>query len=120
MAGGALTRRTETVRLILDGAPIDERVAAGRLGYELTRRHTALVLWLDSPTGDNGELEWSAAAWHRNTVLQRIARATELLGHPPGDRRLAVMTALEIAHFVGPKVLTGYNHSDTRGLAADA
>jgi DNA-binding PucR family transcriptional regulator len=265
MAGGALARRTETVRLILDGAPIDERVAAGRLGYELTRRHTALVLWLDGPKGDDGELESVATAlarslrarqpltitagvrtlwaWigsegipprialeqvmgsapaglrvavgptltgpagfrashtaalaaaqivgdnpggdrlvtfadiqpilsstrdestaarfvaetlgglaaaderserlrrtlrlflaeadnaslaaarlhtHRNTVLQRIARATELLGYPPGDRRLAVMTALEIAHFVGPKVLTGYRHSGTRGLAADA
>lgn len=251
MAGGGLARRTETVRLILDGAPIDERVAAGRLGYELTRRHTALVLWLDGPTGDDGELESVATAlaraararqpltitagvrtlwaWigsegapprialervmatapagvrvavgptlagpagfrashtaalaaaqivgdnpggdrlvsfadiqpilpvtrdesaaarfvaetlgglaaaderserlrrtlrlflaeadnaslaaarlhtHRNTVLQRIGRATELLGYPPGDRRLAVMTALEIAHFVGPKVLT--------------
>lgn len=250
MAGGALARRTETVRLILDGAPIDERVATGRLGYELTRRHTALVLWLDGSASDDGELEDAATAlarsvragqpltmaagvrtlwaWiaadgvpprdtlteamrgapagmraavgptlagqagfrashtaalaaaqivgdnpggdrlvtfadiqpilpvardeaaaarfvagtlgglavageraerlrhtlrvflaeadnastaaallhtHRNTVLQRIGKATELLGYPPGERRLAVMTALEIAHFVGNKVL---------------
>jgi DNA-binding PucR family transcriptional regulator len=33
---------------------------------------------------------------HRNTVLQRVARATELLGYPPGERRLAVELALEL------------------------
>ena len=43
---------------------------------------------------------------HRNTVLQRIARATELLGHDPGDRRLAVELALELAHQLGPTVLS--------------
>lgn len=43
---------------------------------------------------------------HRNTVLQRIARATELLGHDPGDRRLAVELALELAHQLGPRVLS--------------
>ncbi|GAB90810.1 PucR family transcriptional regulator [Gordonia rhizosphera] len=252
MLGGALARRTETVRLILDGAPIDERVASGRLGYELSRRHTALVMWLDGSAGDDGALESIATsmaqatgarppltivagvrtmwAWiasegqpsmaalaramrrapatmrvavgptltglagfrashadalvveriigdntggerlvsfadvapivpiardeqeaarfvadtlgalaaddergerlratlrvflseadnaslaaqrlhtHRNTVLQRVGKATELLGHPLGDRRLAVMTALEIAHLLGPKVLIG-------------
>ncbi|TSD94250.1 PucR family transcriptional regulator [Skermania sp. ID1734] len=252
MLGGALARRTETVRLILDGAPIDERVATGRLGYELSRRHTALVVWLDGPGGDNGELEavvtalaravgarppltiaagvrtmWAwlgtqnipsvdtmakemrqaparmraavgptlpglagfrsshadallvaqivgdnvggdrlvtfadvepivpaardepAAArfvagtlgaiahddergerlratlriylaeaenasvaaerlhTHRNTILQRVGKATELLGYPPGNRRLAVMLALDLAHFVGPRMLIG-------------
>ncbi|PQM45072.1 hypothetical protein C1Y40_04778 [Mycobacterium talmoniae] len=43
---------------------------------------------------------------HRNTVLQRVGRATELLGHPPGERRLAVELALELAHQIGPRVLT--------------
>jgi DNA-binding PucR family transcriptional regulator len=33
---------------------------------------------------------------HRNTVLQRVARATEMLGYPPGERRLAVELALEL------------------------
>ncbi|MAU81980.1 MULTISPECIES: PucR family transcriptional regulator [Gordonia] len=252
MLGGALARRTETVRLILDGAPIDERVATGRLGYEVARDHTAVVLWLDDPVGDDGTLESVAAslaralgarpplnisagvrtmwAWlpregdatvdrlrdaanaaptgvrvavgptrwglagfrsshadalvveqlvaenaggdrlvtfgdiapiaalarderaasqlvsdtlgalaadgeradrlrttlrvylseadnasttaerlhtHRNTILQRVGKATELLGHPPGERRLAVMTALDIVHFLGPRVLPG-------------
>lgn len=60
--GGALARRIETVRLILDGAPIDRRRAGERLGYDLDRRHTALVLWTeaggsgkrDGPAGDRG------------------------------------------------------------------
>jgi DNA-binding PucR family transcriptional regulator len=43
---------------------------------------------------------------HRNTVLQRVARATELLGHRPGERRLALELALELAHQIGPRVLT--------------
>jgi len=58
--GGALARRTETVRLILDGAPIDRRRASERLGYELGRRHTALVLWTE-PAGEvPGALESAA------------------------------------------------------------
>jgi DNA-binding PucR family transcriptional regulator len=38
----------------------------------------------------------------RNTVLQRVTRATELLGHRPGNRRLVVELALEVSHRVGP------------------
>jgi DNA-binding PucR family transcriptional regulator len=33
---------------------------------------------------------------HRNTVLYRVGRAEELLGHPLAERRLAVMLALEL------------------------
>lgn len=248
--GGALARRTEAVRLILDGAPMDRQQASERLGYQLARRHTALVLWAE-PAGEvPGALESAATllaraagahrpltfpagtstlwAWlgshgepatgalreamtrarpnvrvavgptlagitgfrrshasalaiqrllaghrdgdrlafhqdlevtalaaqdqaraaefvagtlgplaadtasaarlretlrvfldeaenapraaarlhtHRNTVLQRVARVTELLGHPPGERRLALELALELAHQIGPRVL---------------
>jgi DNA-binding PucR family transcriptional regulator len=249
--GGALARRTETVRLILDGAPIDRQRASERLGYELARRHTALVLWAEPAGAVQGALESAATllakavgahrpltlpagtstlwAWlgtdrdpdpdalraaiapaqpnvrvaagptrggitgfrrshaaavaiqdllaghpggerlalyrelevtalaaqdadragefvasalgplaadepgaarlretlrvfldeaenapraatrlhtHRNTVLQRVARATELLGHRPGARRLELALALELAHQLGPRVLT--------------
>lgn len=248
--GGALARRTETIRLILDGAPIDSRHASDRLEYGLARRHTALVLWAPPPGEVQGALESAAAslaraagarrpltlpagtstlwAWlgtdgdlamdalgeaireaqpnvrvavgptrlgiagfrrshaaalaiqrllvghpggprialyrdlevtelaaqnldraaefvaatlgrlaadtpsaarlretlrvfldeaenapraaarlhtHRNTVLQRVARATELLGHRPGERRLAIELALELAFQTGPRVL---------------
>jgi DNA-binding PucR family transcriptional regulator len=248
--GGALARRTEIVRLILDGAPLDRQRASERLGYELGRRHTALVLWAE-PAGEvQGALETAATllagavaahrplllpagtstlwAWlgtdadpapealrgaiagaqpnvrvavgptrvgitgfrrshaaalaihrllaghaggervalfhelevtslaaqdqdraaefiaatlgplaadtasaarlretlrvyldeaehapraavrlhaHRNTVLQRVARATELLGRRPGERRLELALALELAHRLGPRVL---------------
>lgn len=249
--GGAIARRAETIRLILDGAAIDAARAGERLGYNLRQRHTALVLWTP-PHGDvQGALESAAAvlaraagtrppltlsvgpstlwAWlgsssepvvdalsdaiaqaqnhirvavgptrpgitgfrrsheaalaiqsllaghpggarvalfrdlevtalaaqnpdraaefvaatlgplaedtpaaarlrdtlrvfldeadnapraatrlhtHRNTVLQRVARATELLGYQPGERRLAMELALELAHQLGPRVLT--------------
>lgn len=251
LLGGAPARRAETIRLILDGAPIDRHRASERLGYELARRHTALVLWAQPPGEVQGALETAATtlaraagarppltlsvgastlwAWlgtdsdpaldrlrdaigraqpnvrvavgptrtgingfrrshdgalaiqnllvghpggarlafyhdlevtalaaqnhdraaefvtttlgplavdtpdaarlretlrvfldeaenapraaarlhtHRNTVLQRVARATEILGHHPGDRRLATELALELAHQIGPRVLT--------------
>ncbi|HSV38681.1 MAG TPA: helix-turn-helix domain-containing protein [Nocardioidaceae bacterium] len=250
--GGALARRAETARLILEDAPLDIQTASHRLGYELARRHTAVVLWSETarlpqgalesaagvlaaaagsrrpltiaasastlwvwissgeeedpdptalrgalvdahadvraamgPTergmrgfrrsheaavavhrllvghseGDRlatyGDLEVTALAardelraaefvaatlgplavddancsrlretlrvfleeadhaprtaarlhTHRNTILHRIARATELLGHDVGDRRLALALALELTHRLGPRVL---------------
>jgi DNA-binding PucR family transcriptional regulator len=38
---------------------------------------------------------------HRNTVLQRVARATELLGYRPAERRLALELALELRRRLG-------------------
>lgn len=65
MAGGGLAKRVETVRLLLDGAPIEEKLASERLGYELSGRHTALMLWLDGAARDGGELEAVAGALAR-------------------------------------------------------
>ncbi|HLR98532.1 MAG TPA: helix-turn-helix domain-containing protein [Mycolicibacillus parakoreensis] len=249
--GGALARRAETVRLILDDAPIDAGRAGHRLGYDLDRCHTALVVWAQDSAAVQGALESAATvlaralsartpltlsvgsgtlwAWlatatpplldaarsaidalpgevrvavgpprhgitgfrrsheaavvihnllaglpggtrialyqdleitvlaaqdldraaefvaatlgplatdtptaarlrhtlrifldeaenapaaaarlhtHRNTVLQRVARATEILGRAPGQSRLATELALELAHQIGPRVLT--------------
>lgn len=39
---------------------------------------------------------------HRNTVLKRIGRATELLGYQPGERRLPLELALELRRRLGP------------------
>jgi PucR C-terminal helix-turn-helix domain/GGDEF-like domain len=39
--------RTETVRALLAGHPIDVNAAAPRLGYELGRHHLAFVVWSD-------------------------------------------------------------------------
>ncbi|MGA8545151.1 MAG: hypothetical protein WB785_07840 [Mycobacterium sp.] len=55
--GGALARRTETIRLILDGAPLDRTAASRRIGYELDRSHTAVVVWAESPVAPHGALE---------------------------------------------------------------
>ncbi|WP_328412309.1 PucR family transcriptional regulator [Nocardia sp. NBC_00403] len=58
--GGALARRAETVRLILDGAPIDPADASRRIGYELNCDHTAVVVWAESPVAPHGALESAA------------------------------------------------------------
>jgi DNA-binding PucR family transcriptional regulator len=60
LLGGALARRRETVMLILDGAPITQARASARLGYELGRVHTALILWAGDRAADQGELEAAA------------------------------------------------------------
>ena len=59
--GGALARRAETIRLILDGAPIDPDTASRRIGYELDhRQHTALVVSTEAPVAHHGALESAA------------------------------------------------------------
>ena len=40
--------RAETIDTILAGAPIDAALASRRLGYELDRRHTAVIAWLQA------------------------------------------------------------------------
>ncbi|MDH6194156.1 DNA-binding PucR family transcriptional regulator [Mycobacterium frederiksbergense] len=80
--GGGLARRTETVRLILDGAPIDRERASRRLGYELARRHTALVLWAEPQGEVQGALESAAI------LLARAAGARQPLTLPAGTSTL--------------------------------
>jgi hypothetical protein len=46
--------RAQTVGQLLDGEPVDVDLASNRLGYELRRRHLALVAWVD-PTVDANE-----------------------------------------------------------------
>ncbi len=80
--GGALARRAETVHLILDGAPIDPRRASERLGYQLARHHTALVLWAEPAGGTQGALESAA------TLLAQAAGARTPLTLPAGTSTL--------------------------------
>jgi DNA-binding PucR family transcriptional regulator len=82
LLGGALARRTETVRLILDGAPIDERRASRQLGHELARRHTAIVLWAEPQADVQGALEQAA------TALAHAAGAHRPLTMPAGTSAL--------------------------------
>ncbi|WP_141015473.1 PucR family transcriptional regulator [Nocardioides sambongensis] len=46
---------------------------------------------------------------HRNTVLQRVGRATGLIGAPLAERRLQVFLALELVHRLGRSALTPPN-----------
>jgi DNA-binding PucR family transcriptional regulator len=82
LLGGALARRTATVRLILDGAPVDRDTASAQLGYELARRHTAVVLWTEPPGLVQGALERAASA------LARAAGAGRALTLPAGTSAL--------------------------------
>ena len=84
LLGGALAQRTATVRLILDGAPVDRERASQSLGYELARRHTAAVLWAEPPGLVQGALERAA------TALAHAARAGRPLMLPAGTSALWV------------------------------
>jgi DNA-binding PucR family transcriptional regulator len=85
--GGALARRIETVRLILDGAPIDRRRAGERLGYDLDRRHTALVLWTEAGgSGKRGDRTDEST----HGVLESAAG---LLAHAAGAHRPLIFPA---------------------------
>jgi DNA-binding PucR family transcriptional regulator len=75
--GGALARRTEVIRLILDGAPLETATASRRLGHDLGRLHTALVLWTETAEVRQGALEATALA----------------LAHAAGARRPLTLTA---------------------------
>jgi DNA-binding PucR family transcriptional regulator len=82
LLGGALARRTETVRLILDGAPLAEQRASRQLGYELDRGQTALVVWVESAGQAHGALERAA------TALAQAAGAHRPLTLPAGTTAL--------------------------------
>ncbi|GAA5019824.1 PucR family transcriptional regulator [Kitasatospora paranensis] len=62
LVGGMPARRLETVNLLLQGAPIAGERASARLGYDLSRRHLALVLWHAPGMVEQGELESAADA----------------------------------------------------------
>ncbi|GAB2527553.1 PucR family transcriptional regulator [Nocardia heshunensis] len=48
----AFTQRAEIVRALLDGSDVDAETASAGLGYRLTQRHVALVLWTDEAAGE--------------------------------------------------------------------
>jgi DNA-binding PucR family transcriptional regulator len=60
LLSGAHAERLQIVSLILDEAPITARRASTRLGYELARPHTAVIVWSDRPGLPQGELERTA------------------------------------------------------------
>jgi DNA-binding PucR family transcriptional regulator len=58
-----------------------------------TRVRDTLRVFLQE--GENAARAGARLNTHRNTILHRISRAEELLGHPVGQRRLALAVGLE-------------------------
>ncbi|MFE1312038.1 PucR family transcriptional regulator [Streptomyces sp. NPDC058755] len=82
LLSGALARRAETIRLLLDGAPISAERAGRQLNYDLTGRHVAAVLWSDPPGEVHGMLEQAAG------TLSTAACSRPPLTLPAGTRTL--------------------------------
>lgn len=89
LARGTHAERLETVNLILEGAPITSARASERLRYELSRRHTAAVVWSEPGVPDQGGLERAADA------LARAAGARPPFTVVAGTRALWVWFAGE-------------------------
>jgi DNA-binding PucR family transcriptional regulator len=75
---GASAERRAAVALLLEGAPISRGRAEAQLGYGLTGRHTAAIVW--NTTGASDDLEATAetvlrasGATHRLTVVASAA-----------------------------------------------
>jgi DNA-binding PucR family transcriptional regulator len=62
LLGGAAARREQTLRLLLDGAPLDTNSASATLGYQLSRMHTAFIIWGEPGQITATQLETAATA----------------------------------------------------------
>ena len=83
LVGGIAARREQTVRLILEGAPVSSSAATTTLGYPVDRTHAAFVVWADSIDGaGQGDLERVAAA------LVRVVPGARVLMIPVGRSTL--------------------------------
>ena len=71
LARGTHAERLETVNLIVEGAPITSARASERLRYELSRQHTAAVVWSEAEVPDQGGLEQAADALARAAGARR-------------------------------------------------
>jgi DNA-binding PucR family transcriptional regulator len=57
LSGGASARREHSIRLILEGAPLDVDVTSRRLGQRLDRFNTAMVIWSELEQAPHGAAE---------------------------------------------------------------
>jgi DNA-binding PucR family transcriptional regulator len=72
LARSSHVRRFEVVSLILDSAPITTARAGTQLGYDLRRRHTAAIIWMDPRRPDQAALTQAAEALSRATRAQQV------------------------------------------------
>lgn len=73
--------RAETIAAILTNTPIDTAIASRRLGYELSRHHTALVAWLAAH--EEGQDTQTALETAIHDIRSQLG-ASALLIHPLG------------------------------------
>lgn len=55
--------RREVVELIIQDAPINTERAQAKLGYRLSRCHTAAIVWCDEGRGDDNQLDQAVEAF---------------------------------------------------------
>jgi DNA-binding PucR family transcriptional regulator len=72
LARSSHARRFEVVSLILDSAPITTARASAGLGYDLRRRHTAVILWTDPRRPDQAALAAAADALGPATRARQV------------------------------------------------
>ncbi|MFB7507387.1 PucR family transcriptional regulator [Streptomyces broussonetiae] len=129
LAQGTHAERRETVGLLLYGAPIPPARAEQRLGYRLTGRHTAAIVWSEEAHADPAALARvtdlvaaSAADPQPLTVLAADAtRWMWLHGHP--DRvslrdELAAEPSVRVAVGSSGEDLAGFRRSHIDALTA--
>lgn len=92
--------RAETIGIILAGEPIDSAVASRRLGYELERRHVAVIAWLQAH--EEGRDTHAAMEAAIAQVRERLG-ATRALVHPLGVLSIAAWMSTHDA--VSPRQL---------------
>jgi len=69
---GDVARRVETVQALVRGDPLDDGVAATRLGHPLRTTHLALVAWVDGPGSGTTDLDTSLRDALRTSPGHRV------------------------------------------------
>jgi DNA-binding PucR family transcriptional regulator len=132
LTGGAAARREHTVRLLLDGAPLDAEVAGNRLGHRLDRFNTALIIWSEDEQPPHGGAEQLAnalarAAGERRALTVSPSAATTwawISSEEPVDHTHLADTAedatagLHVALGTSRRTPAGFRQSHEEALAA--
>jgi DNA-binding PucR family transcriptional regulator len=95
LLGRDVPAAADFVRRVLGDLAEDSPTAAGL--------RESVRIFLDE--GSNAPRAAARMFTHRNTMLQRVDRASRLLGYRPEENRLSVAVALELAHHLGSQVL---------------
>jgi DNA-binding PucR family transcriptional regulator len=124
------TERLEVVTLILEHAPITAERASRRLRYELSRRHTAAIVWSDRVgPRDPGQLEAAAEALSQAAGSSRgltvaptadalwVWLATEAPPDPEQLRDAATPDGVRIALGTTEPGLDGFRRSHLNALS---